>query len=1003
MRHLLTLLLFGMLPIAPASAETSRIAAPHAAQASFYEVVVADSIANPVSMAIGSDGRVFVCEQGGALRVIKGGVLLEKPFLVAPVYTFDEQGLLGVALDPQFTSNGHLYVCYTTLTPTRHNRIVRYTASGDTAMAGSAVTIVDLPTNVANYHQGGTLRFGPDGKLYTGTGDNANPGNSQSLNTTFGKLLRMNADGSIPADNPFLGSTSGINQTIWARGLRNAFSFTFQPGTGRLYINDVGQTAFEEVNEGIAGGNYGWPSVEGPGGAPTYLPPVHYYSHANGCAITGGTFYNPPSPTFPAAWVGRYLFADYCAGVIRWIDPASPAVSTDFRPTIVSGPVDLQVGPDGDLYYLARGEFQVGGGSSNSLGSLVRVSYTTGVAPAIVQQPQSATIGLTQSATFSVAASGQTPFTFQWQRNLVPIPGATSASYTTPSAGAGDDGSHYRCVVTNVLGNATSSEATLTVLNDLPPSPSITAPVAGAHYRAGTTMTFVGTADDPETGPLPASAFTWWIDFHHDTHTHPALPPTAGIMGGSYAISAVNHTAADVWYRVWLEVEDAAGLVTRTYRDVLPDTARTTLETAPPGLALTLDGSPITTPFTFTHVVGIQRTIGAPSPQTIGSQPWRFQRWSDEGARDHAISGPSQDATWIATFEPVPPDSTPIVDWGGDYVSADADVRRFGTAPETGVVLVGGQLGARWMAPLSDALPLHPVASDGVGTSWRYYGGVRLDSYPSVLDPRQAEIRDVGGADQLNSSGPAGTHGWDFRYWQKADFLSGAATQLVQFGPGSRLEVLDYQGADGVPSENSGRVRFAVRDARQWWLSEDFGGPSTAFDASFVLTDPQSRNWAAWDPDSGMLAFDAAAATFAPRTFQSVDAVGYLHTNQHLPAPVGGERAGFSCGRVRVRAIVSSALAVEDPALPAPGRWLSLSPNPAGGTVQFAVQLPVAGELLLEVFDLAGQRVAMLTRGARSAGLHRLSWDARGVAPGMFFARLRSGAHAETRRLLIVR
>ncbi len=290
---------------------------PEQAQAGFYEVVVADSIDSPVSMAIAPDGRIFVCEQGGALRVIKEGQLLARPFVVAPAYAFDEEGLLGVAVHPQFASNSYVYVCYTTLTPTRHNRIVRYTASADTALAGSAVTVFDLANNVAHYHLGGTLRFGPDGMIYTGTGDNANPGNSQSLTTTFGKLLRIHPDGSIPTDNPFYASTTGINRAIWARGLRNAFSFAFQPGTGRLFINDVGQSAFEEVNDGIAGGNYGWPNFEGPGGAPTYIPPIHYYGRSDGCAITGGTFYNPATPTFPAAWVGRYFYADYCAAAIR--------------------------------------------------------------------------------------------------------------------------------------------------------------------------------------------------------------------------------------------------------------------------------------------------------------------------------------------------------------------------------------------------------------------------------------------------------------------------------------------------------------------------------------------------------------------------------------------------------------------------------------------------------------------------------------------------------------
>ncbi len=673
-----------------------------------------------------------------------------------------------------------------------------------------------------------------------------------------------------------------------------------------------------------------------------------------------------------------------------------------FRPSLALGPIDLQVGPDGDLYYLARGNVVLGGGSGTETGVVIRVSYATGDAPAIVQHPQGTTIGLTQTATFTVGASGQTPFTYEWQRDLTPIPGATGASYTTPAAVFGDSGSRYRCRVTNVLGTATSTEATLTVLNNLPPSPQIIDPLASAHYQGGTTLIFAGTADDPETGLLPPSALTWWIDFHHGTHTHPALPTTTGIAGGSYAISAINHTATDVWYRVWMQAVDPAGLITRTYRDVLPDTARITLDTDPSGLALTLDGSPVTTPLTFTSVVGIHRTIGAPSPQSIGSQPWRFRRWSDGGAREHALATPEQDIIEVATFEAVPPDSTPIVDWGGGYISADADVRRFGTAPESGVTLVGGQTGARWMAPLSDSLPLNPEASDGIGTSWRFYGGVRLDSYPSLLDPRQAGIRDLGGADQLHSSGPAGTHGWDFRYWKKADFLSGAATQLVQFGPGSRLEVLDYQGAGGVPANNSGRVRFAVRDAGQWWLSEDFGGPSGSASAAFVISDPESRGWTAWDPDTGSLAFEAAGSVFEPRTFQSIDAVGYLHTNQHLPAPVISERAGFACSRVRMRAIVSSAVGVEEPAIPAGARRLVLSPNPARDVVRLTLRMPTSGEATLEVFDLAGQRVATLASGTRAAGVHSLSWDIRGVRPGVFFARLRSGAHVETRRVLIV-
>ena len=170
----------------------------------------------------------------------------------------------------------------------------------------------------------------------------------------------------VPEDNPFFNVAAGNNRLIWALGLRNPFTFAFQPGTGRIFINDVGAGAFEEINDGQAGRNFGWPSTEGPfnpDSFPGFINPLHSYAHVGaapiGCAVAGGAFYNPPTPTFPASYIGKYFFADLCSGWIYYINPASPALATQFA-LAIANPVDLKVGPDGSLYYLARGAGMVG-------------------------------------------------------------------------------------------------------------------------------------------------------------------------------------------------------------------------------------------------------------------------------------------------------------------------------------------------------------------------------------------------------------------------------------------------------------------------------------------------------------------------------------------------------------------------------------------------------------------------------------------------------------------
>ena len=228
----------------------------------FTETTIASGLANPTAMAFSPDGRLFVCKQTGQLRVIENNQLLATPFVSLTVDSSGERGLLGVAFDPNFTVNQFVYLYYTATSPTTHNRVSRFTANGNVAVGGETV-LMDLPTLSATNHNGGAMHFGLDGKLYIAVGDNAVGANSQSLTTPLGKILRINSDGTIPSNNPFFTQTTGINRAIWALGLRNPFTFSFQPTSGRMFINDVGQNTWEEIDDGIAGANYGWPTTEG--------------------------------------------------------------------------------------------------------------------------------------------------------------------------------------------------------------------------------------------------------------------------------------------------------------------------------------------------------------------------------------------------------------------------------------------------------------------------------------------------------------------------------------------------------------------------------------------------------------------------------------------------------------------------------------------------------------------------------------------------------------------
>ena len=332
------------------------------------------------AMAFAPDGRLFVLRQSGQVNIIHRDGSTVASALSLTVNNNGERGLIGVAIDPNYLSNGYIYL-YSTELPAGQssttyagptvNTVARFTVNGDTIDAASRLEILRLdPLSTATNHNGGSMNFGPDGKLYVGVGENANGANAQSITTRLGKMLRINSDGTIPADNPssfpgIAGTTSGLNKAIWAVGLRNPFTFTFDPANGRMFINDVGQNTWEEINDGIAGSNYGWSVTEGDfnqASFPNYRRPLYSYQHTSttfpfGYAIVGGAFYPAGGGNaFPSSYNGKYLFGDL-AGWMAVNDPnnfpAPNGIASAFA-TGTSQAVDIDVGPDGSIYYLQR-------------------------------------------------------------------------------------------------------------------------------------------------------------------------------------------------------------------------------------------------------------------------------------------------------------------------------------------------------------------------------------------------------------------------------------------------------------------------------------------------------------------------------------------------------------------------------------------------------------------------------------------------------------------------
>jgi len=660
----------------------------------FSQEVIATGLIFPTTFAFLPDGRILIAEKEGVVRIVKNDALLPTPFIdiSARVNDYEDRGLLGIAVDPNFTANGYVYLLYTyendvsQYSGPKTARLTRVTALDDTAAPSSEEVILGtvvgsscknfpagadcLPSD-SRTHTVGDMKFATDGSLFVSVGDasllavNDDTFRTQDLDSLAGKVLRISTSGQGLASNPFWNGDPSANRSkVWAYGLRNPFRFALQPGSNIPYLGDVGWQTWEEINVVLPGANLGWPCYEGHLRQPGYEPkticqalystetaqaPLLVYPHqvttqGAGAAVVGGVFYT--GSTYPAEYHDAYFYADYAQGWIRYLHVDNnhaliPGSVKDFVAAGADAPVALNIGSDENLYYVEL-----------LTGQLRRIRYTAGnTLPTAVASanPPSGLAPLTVqfSSTGSHDPDGD-PLHYLWDfgdgmTSITPHPQHT---YTTNGIFL------VRLTVNDGRGGIDTTTVSILVGNR-PPVATINSPSPSFLYKVGDVITYEGSASDPDEGTLVDSALAWRILLFHcpggSCHTH----PLSSNVGKSGSFMVPDH-GDDTYLELTLTATDSGGLTSTTSVTIHPRTVQLTLETQPPGLQIVYDGISTVAPLTRTTIVGSVHTLSASSPQGT----YVFTSWSDGEARQHNITVGTTDRIYTAVFSQ--PSSTPV-------------------------------------------------------------------------------------------------------------------------------------------------------------------------------------------------------------------------------------------------------------------------------------------------------------------------------------------------------
>ncbi|MBW3538334.1 PQQ-dependent sugar dehydrogenase [Candidatus Parcubacteria bacterium] len=600
--------------------------------------VIGSGLDGPSAFEIAPDGRIFVLERAGQIKVYKNGQLLPTPFAELPSTATGDRGLIGIAFDPDFSANHWVYFYYTGTDLL--NRVVRFDASGDVGTDGPLV-LYETKSPSELLHVGGTIGFGPDGKMYLAVGDNGYPPNAQDLSNPHGKILRINKDGSVPSDNPLVGQPGKLPE-IWAYGFRNPWRFQFDAVSGRLYGGDVGDYTWEEVNLITRGDNYGWPACEGVCDDPSMTNPIHAYPHnGESASVTGGPVYR--GSLFPPEYRGSLFFGDYAKGFIKRLslNEAGQATGVADFDLNAGSVVDMKVAPDGSMYYLTYYP-----------GRLYRITYATGNQVPTANASANVTKGV-EPLEVKFSSSGSfdpdgTPLSYRWEFG----DGSTSAE-ANPTKTYTAKGS-YTVQLTVSDGTNEAQATPLVIQVGTPPSLTIGSPADGSLYRAGDAINYTASATDGAGFDLNDAAISTDVIFHHQTHLHPFIDDLIG-RTGSFTVPNSGEASAEVWYEIKVTASDTNGLSTTKSVNLYPRKAKLSLDTSPPGLQMMLDGVPVTAPVSLDSVVGFQRELSVPMVQEAGGQVYGFERWSDGGAALHTVTIGDSGTVAVAHFAATAP------------------------------------------------------------------------------------------------------------------------------------------------------------------------------------------------------------------------------------------------------------------------------------------------------------------------------------------------------------
>jgi glucose/arabinose dehydrogenase len=724
-----------VLSVIAGGAAIAFIQAPTASAAAqllpgFAEQVVFDNLNVPTNIEFAPDGRVFVAEKAGIIKVFDN-VNDTTPTVVADlsnvVHNVHDRGLLGLAIHPEFPVQPYIYVLYTYDAPPYVNapywndncdrvggpfagkcvvmgQLSRIQLAGNQMVGSEQVLLRDWCQQYPS-HSIGDIHFGADGMLYLTAGDGAsydfvdygqtqsNPCmdpaseggalRSQDIRSLAdptqlqGAVLRLDPlTGTAAAGNPNSGLADTNARKIVATGFRNPFRFAMRPGTNEVWLTDVGWNDWEEINRVPTDtmGNHGWPCYEGNGrqaaydaanlpmcetlyaaGAGAVRAPYYTYKHSDNvvanenCPTVGGSsasgvaFYPTSGGTYPAEYRGAMFWADYTRGCIWAMMPTAAGGlpnPTDRRTFVAqaSAPVDIAIGPGGDLYYVG------------ATGSVRRIRYFSGNQPpvAVIQAaPTSGNSPLTVQfdGSQSYDADAGDVLRYEWDFNG---DGVTDSTAVAPSFQYQTGTYTARLTVKDTFG--TIGQATVLIQSgNGAPTAFIDTPAIGATWKVGQTITFSGHATDPQQGTLPASALKWRVNLHHcatpgNCHVH----PYGDFTGATASIIGPDHEYPS-YVELVLTVTDNQGLSNSVSLNLQPRTVNLTFTSNPPGLQLVVGSSAQATPFTRTVIEGSTNSISAVTPQMYAGNSYRFVFWSDGGKQTRVITADGATA-YSATY-----------------------------------------------------------------------------------------------------------------------------------------------------------------------------------------------------------------------------------------------------------------------------------------------------------------------------------------------------------------